>query len=203
MMVHVLGVVAIVGFGATASAQEYSLSLQGSTNIVDTSDGSVTISLDVIGDIFEPDGAEYMLWGWFGLETRGDAIVEHIQWIPADWSEFNIDGGYLGQGVHGQIEFGQWESVGWTPHEGSAVGSRIGSFEITLAQQSLSNGQFSAGLVHGERYSLSTINVDTGASYYSTRDSLVLEGYSVGIVPTPSTALILIGAGGLGIRRKR
>jgi len=203
MMVHVLGVVTIIGLGATASAQEYSLSLQGSTDIVNTSDGSVTISLDVIGDIFESNGAEYMLWGWFGLETRGDAIVEDIQWIPADWSEFNIDTGYLGQGVHGQIEFGQWEGDGWTPHEGSAVGNRIGSFEITLAQQSLAIGQFSAGLVHGERYSLSTINVDTGASYYSTRDSLVLEGYSVGIVPTPSTALILIGAGGLGIRRKR
>jgi hypothetical protein len=198
-----VGLIALAGLTGNASGQEYLLSLEGGPGQVDLQSSSMTITLDVIGDIFNSQGDEYMLWGWFGLETSGDAIVEDIQWIPAAWSEFNSDEGYLGQGVHGEIEFGQWHEDGWAPREGSAVGNRIGSFQITLAQQSIGAGQFSAGLIHGERYSLSTINVDTGASYYSTPDSLELQGFTSNIVPSPGSSIFVIGVGMAFGRRRR
>ncbi len=197
------GLIALVGLAGAASGQEYLLRLEGGPSELDLQSSSMTITLDVIGDIFDAQGNEYMLSGQFGIETSGDAIVEHILWIPADWSESNADAGYLGQGIHGQIEFGQWRGEGWVPREGSAVGSRIGSFQITLAQQSIGTGEFSAGLVHGERYSLSTINVDTGASYYSTPDSLELQGFTSDIIPAPGTSFFVIGMGmALGRRRR-
>ena len=198
-----VGLIALAGLAGGASGQEYLLSLEGGPSQIDLQSSSMTITLDVIGDIFDAQGDEYMLWGWFGLETSGDAIVEDIQWVPADWSEVNMDAGYLGYGVHGQIEFGQWHEEGWTPQAGSAVGNRIGSFQITLAQQSVGAGQFSAGLIHGERYSLSTINVDTGASYYSTPDSLELQGFTSDLVPAPGSSFFVIAMGmALGRRRR-
>ena len=197
------GLIAIAGLVSGACGQEYLLRLDGGPSEMDLSQGSMTITLDVIGDIFNHQGDEYMLWGGFGLETSGDAIVEDIQWVAEDWSEFNLDHGYLGNGTHGQIEFGQFQGDDWTPREGSEVGNRIGRFQITLAQQSISDGQFSVNLVRGERFSLSTINVDTGASYYSTPDSLELQGFTSNIVPSPGSSVLILGLGVSFTRRRR
>ncbi|MGV6815376.1 MAG: hypothetical protein ACWA5W_10285 [Phycisphaerales bacterium] len=198
-----LGLIATAGIVSGACGQEYLLRLDGGPGEMDLSQGSMTITLDVIGDIFEHHGDEYMLWGGFGLETSGDAIVEDIQWVAEDWSEYNQDHGYLGNGIHGQIEFGQFQGDDWTPREGSEVGNRIGRFQITLAQQSISDGQFSVNLVRGERFSLSTINVDTGASYYSTPDSLELQGFTSNIVPSPGSSIMLLGMTGFSLARRR
>lgn len=196
------GTMAIAGSVSPTIAQEYLLRLEGGPAQIDTTSGSVIITLDVIGDIFNPTGPEFMMWGSFSLETSGSAVVEGITWTHADWSEFNLDGGYTNDGNYAEVEFGQWEELDWTPPAESAIGLRIGSFQITLAQ-GVSVGAFHADLIHGERYSLSTLNVDTGASYYSTPDTLVLEGYSTDIVPAPGSLVIMFGAGLVGARRKR
>ncbi len=201
-IIRSLGILAAFGLATTAHTQDYILSLEGGPAQIDTADVSVTFTIDVIGDVFESTGAEFMLWGAFALETSGSAVVEGIAWTHADWSEFNLDGGYTNDGNYAQVEFGQWQGLDWTLPAESAIGNRIGSFQITLSQSDLS-GDFHARLIHGNHFSLSTINVDTGVSYYSTPDSLVLQGFSTNIVPSPSTLAILIGSGIMGMRPRR
>ena len=200
--IYALGLVAVVGCATPAIAQEYILRIEGGPAQVDVSGGAVTITLDVIGDIFDPIDSDYMLWGSFALETSGSAMVESITWHHADWSEHNEDGGYSGDGNYAQVMFGQFSGDDWIPREGSEIGGRIGSFQITLAGGT-QLGDFSANLIHGERYSLSTINVDTGASYYSTPDTLELQGFTTDIVPAPGAMGVFLGAGLLCGRRKR
>lgn len=202
--VRALGVLAGLGFGMQAMAEHtYILRIEGGPTQVDTSTGAVTLTLDVIGDMVLGTEAEFMMWGAFGLETTGSAVVENITWNHADWSEFNHDGGYTNDGNYAQIEYGQWRGLDWTPRDGSGIGNRIGSFQITLAQNADLSGDFSVSLVHGVRYSLSTLNIETGESYYSTPESLALEGYTTNIVPAPGSIAMVMGAGLVCTRRRR
>jgi len=195
-------ILAFAGLATHASAQNYILRIEGGPQEVDTSSGSVSITLDVIGDAEEGLGT-HMLWGSFALESIGSAIIEDISWTHADWSEFNIDGGYSGNGEYNRIEFGQWEGSGFIPRSGSELGQLIGQFQITLAQNDTASGMLDFRLLQSSSYALSTIDIDSGASYYSTPEVLVLEGFSTAVVPTPSSMMVLISAGILSTRRRR
>lgn len=200
---RILSLISIATIAGSVSAQEYLLRIEGGPESIDLSAGAVTFTLDVIGDIFESQGREYMLGGSFSLEVFGTAAVESISWIPAAWSEFNIDRGYDGNGLYREVEFGQWEWDGWTPRAGSALGSRIGSFQITLAQQDYVIGDFHAALRHGTEHTLSSFNSQTGNSYYSTPDTLTFENFSTHVTPAPSALAMVMFAGLIGSRRKR
>ncbi|MDF1809167.1 MAG: hypothetical protein P1U42_05670 [Phycisphaerales bacterium] len=193
---------AFAGLVTQASAQNYILRIEGGPQQVNTSSGSVSITLDVIGDAEEGLGT-HMLWGSFALESIGSAVIEDISWTHADWSEFNIDGGYDGLGAYNRIEFGQWEGSGFIPRSGSELGQLIGQFQITLAQSDIASGMLDFRLLQSSSYALSTIDIDTGASYYSTPEDLVLEGFSTVVVPAPSSAMIVLSASLLSIRRRR
>lgn len=202
-MYQSLSFIVIAAIAGSASAQEYVLRLEGGPDEVDLSNGSVMMTLDVIGDIFESQGREYMLGGAFSLETFGSAEIESILWVPADWSEWNTDAGFGGNGIYGEIQFGQQKSEDWTPTPGSAMGSRIGSFQITLAQQDAAVGDFHAALIHGTNFTLSSINAVTGASYYSTPDTLAFENFSTNVTPAPSALAVVLVTGLFGSRRNR
>ena len=199
-----LNLIILASIAGTVSAQEYVLRIEGGPNQVDLSGGSVSMTLDVIGDIFVSQGREYMTGGAFSLETFGAAEVESIVWIPADWSESNIDGGFSNSGIYGEVHFGQHYTMNdWVPRPGSAMGSRIGSFQITLAQQDAAVGDFYAELIHGSRYTLGSINALTGESYYSTPDTLTFENFSTQVTPAPSGLGLAFIVGVFGCRRNR
>ena len=190
-------------FSASVFAQNYILRIEGGPESIDLSSGSATISIDVIGDAEEGLGT-HMLWGTFGVIASGDASIESMTWESAPWSEFTHNGGYAGAGVYNTIEFGQFARMSDQLRDGSELGQRIGTFEITLTQGSNLHGSFSFELVADPFHiALSTIDASTNASYYSTPETLVLEGFTTNIVPSPGSSFLLIGAGCLGIRRRR
>ncbi len=193
----------ILGSGGSAIGQEYLLRLESSVAAVDLSSGQRTITIDVIGDMLHPSDHEYMLWGSFALESSGAGVAD-IHWEHAAWSEYNHNSGYTNDGNFGMVEFGQWDyAEGWTPNAGSEIGSRIGSFTITLEQGVVDGDQFSVRLVHAGRYALSTIDIDSGQSYYSTPESLLLGNATIQIVPAPGSAMCLMGLGAWGLVRRR
>lgn len=200
-MDRILSILAISALTTTAVAQNYILRLEGGPSQVDTSAGAVSFTIDVIGDA-EAGLGTHMLWGNFSLETSG-AKVEGITWMHAGWSEFNHHSEYGGDGNMSNIEFGQWEWADFVPRAGSELGQQIGSFQITLAQSGIGAGEFRMSLVPSISFGLSTIDVDSGASYYSTPEDLILEGFSIQLVPTPGTAGLLLGSWLLGAGRRR
>ena len=198
-----IGAGLIAASGSSALGQEYQLRLEPSASSVDMSTGTSTITVDVIGDMFDPSEHEYMLWGSFALQTSG-AAVSDIVWEHASWSEYNHSAGYTNDGNFGMVEFGQWEYTdGWMPNNGSAIGSRIGSFTLTVEQGVVAGEDLSINLVHAGRYALSTIDIDSGQSYYSTPESLLLGDATIQIVPAPSSAICLLGLGVWGSSRRR
>jgi hypothetical protein len=201
VMNRISGIVAIAGLVASASAQNYILGLEGGPDEIDTSNGSVTFTIDVVGDA-EAGLGTHMLWGSFGLAISG-AEVEDIVWTAASWSVFNLESGYGGDGEFSFVEFGQWENQGVEPDVDSSLGSLIGRFEITLAQNVSASGMLNMSLLPTTTFGLSTIDIDTFESYYSTPETLRLEGYSTNIVPTPASGLVLMGSGLWLMRRRR
>ncbi len=190
----------LCGVSLSASAQNYILRIEGGPSEVDVTHGPVTITLDVIGDAEEGLGT-HMLWGSFALDVDAVSSVSNIAWTHADWSEINIDHGYGGNGLHNGVEFGQAEGHGWVPRSGSELGQRIGSFQITLAQDT-ALGMLDINLLSVARFAFSTIDVDSGQSYYSTPETLVLEGFMTSVVPAPASMSVL-ALGGMTILRRR
>ena len=211
-MNRTIGVVMIAGLCVQASEasdvrvhttdRNYILRMEGGPEQVDTSSGAVTFTFDVIGDAEEGLGT-HMLWGSFGLEILGSAEIADVQWSPAEWTEFNFATEYDGHGTIEYIEFGQWDLLGSFPRDGSELGSSIGQFQITLAQNELQSGELEFRFLQTRSFALSTIHVDTHESYYSTPEVLILDGFSLNVVPAPASTLLLVGSGCVLIRRKR
>jgi len=201
-MIRAMSILTIAGLASTSFGQNYILRLEGGPQEIDTTTGSVTFTIDVIGDA-EAGLGTHMLWGSLALESSGSSLIQNISWVHADWSEYNIDGGYAGNGVYNHIEFGQWETTNWTPRVGSELGERIGSFQISLAQGDDVSGMLDFNLLATSSFGLSTIDIDTGASYYSSPESLVFEGFSIQLVPAPGSALVLMGSILLCTKRRR
>lgn len=187
----------IAGLAACASAQnQFSLSIVPNvTGIIPDSPFTAT----VYGDA---NVGTHILGGGFSL-VADHAGVADIAWTPAEWSQFNTDGGYAGNGNYNAVIFGQIILPDVPPFDvpaaGSEIGEAIGSFEITLAQSFVGTITFS--LVEEAPFSLEVIDIDTGEAYQSTTDTLSLGSFT--IFPTPST-LALLGMGGIvGARRRR
>lgn len=190
-------------FSAPVLAQSYILRIEGGPDSIDLSSGSASFSIDVIGDAEEGLGS-HMLWGSFGVIATGNATIESMTWQSAPWSEFTHNGGYAGEGLYNSIEFGQFARLSSQLRDGSELGQRIGTFEITLNQGASLDGSFSFELfVDPFQIGLSTIEASTNASYYSTPETLVLEGFTTNIVPAPGSSVLIVGAGSLGFRRRR
>ena len=196
-----IALVAVAGFAAAASAQNFSLSISGAPATVDATAGA-TITVDIIGD---SDFGTHMLGGAFTM-TSGSAMVDNMTWSAASWSSFNTDGGYAGGGDYGQVIFGQLVIPGVPPFDqpapGSELGSAIGSFQIQIAAGS--NGQLDLSLSAGSPFSLEVLDLATGATMQSSAGQLALNGASINVtsIPAPS-AMALLGLGGLVAGRRR
>jgi len=194
-MKSTIALVAIAGFAAAASAQNFSLSINAPTEVTE---GAV-FTIDVIGDA---DTGTHMLGGGFSL-TSGSGLIADMAWTPAEWSAFNTDNGYAGNGDHAGVIFGQLLIFGIpgfdVPGEGSDLGMSIGSFQVTLGAGS---GVIDFALNAGEPFTLQSYDVNDGAVASSADGQLALNGARVTVTPAPS-ALALLGLGGLAAGRRR
>ena len=193
-------VIALSGMAGHVSAQNFSLS------IVAPSTGTTgSFTVDIYGD---SDFGTHMLGGGFGLVVDAHCgTIENITWSPAQWSSFNEDGGYAGDGVYNTVIFGQLIIDGIPPFDvpaaGSELGQLIGSFQIQLT----SNSDYFDGelnLVEASPYSLEVYDSVSGETRNSSEGNLTLYGahiYNL-VCPTPSTCG-LFALSALGAARRR
>jgi hypothetical protein len=192
-----LCIIGLCGIASTALSQNFSLSMESSDLDVNTSSGDVTIAVTVTGDA---DVGDYILGGSFGIESNNASIID-MQWEPADWSQFNIDGGYAGNGNYNETIFGQLIlGNDFPPPPDSLLGNAIGTFMVTFAQGSL--GRVDLNFVEGDPFTLSSLGWPSLSEYESSDGTLHLSGLSINLIPAPGTgALLTIGA--MAITRRR
>ena len=194
----------IVGLAGLANAaygqHSFSLTLIPSASTIDTSGGMTTFEVEVIGDA---SVGTHILSGSFALQSNSDLIVD-MSWTSASWDSFRIDGGYAGNGNYNQIIFWQYLSVGIPPFsepaEDSILGSRIGTFSVTLAVDSM--GAIDLSLVPQDPFTLEVLDNDSGPIYDDSEGELILNGASVSVVPAPSV-IGLFSLSGLALSRRR
>jgi len=195
-MKNTIALIAVAGLATVASAQNFSLSINAPTEVAE---GSV-FTIDVMGDA---DTGTHMLGGGFSL-TSGSGLIADMAWTPAAWSAFNEDNGYAGNGDHNAVVFGQLLIFGIPgfdmPADGSALGSLIGSFQVTL--NDVGFGDINFAINAGVPFTLQSYNESDGAIASSADGQLTLNGATVTVTPAPS-ALALLGLGGLAAGRRR
>lgn len=199
-MKNAVCILAVAGLVGAAGAQEFSLSIVGAPSSIDNSGGSVTVTMDIIGNA---DVGTHMLGGSFAF-VSGHPLIEDIRWTPASWSSFNTDGGYDGNGNHNPVIFGQLVIPGVPPFDvpaaGSELGSAIGSFQIVIGQGIFGSMDFN--LVAQDPFTLEVLDLVAGETYQSSAGNLALNGATISVTPTPSS-LALLGLGGLAASRRR
>ncbi len=189
--------ISLAGFASAALSQNFSLTLVPSAQTIDTSGGAATVTVTVIGDA---DVGDYLLNGSFGIESNSASVID-MQWEPADWSQFNDDGGHAGDGNYNQVIFGQLLANYFPPPDSSLFGNPIGAFQVTFAEGSI--GSVDMSLVEGMPYTLSTIAWPSLDEYESSDGNLSLNGTTLTLVPSPGAASLLAFAGAVGARRRR
>lgn len=189
-------ILGLCGLASTAFAQNFSLTLVPSAQTIDTSGGAVTMTVTVIGDA---DVGDYLLGGLFGIESNNASIID-MQWEPADWSLFNVDGGHAGNGNYNEVIFGQLLGNFFPPPDSSLIGNPIGVFQVTFAEGSL--GRVDMSLVEGVPFTLSTVAYPSLLEYESSDGTLNLSGLSINLVPSPGTG-VLLTIGALSVSRRR
>ncbi|MHA7812301.1 MAG: hypothetical protein ACX94C_02750 [Phycisphaerales bacterium] len=190
-------VLGLCGLASSALAQNFSLTLVPSAQTIDTSGGAATVTVTVIGDA---DVGDYLWNGSFGIESNNASVID-MQWEPADWSQFNNDGGHAGNGNYNQVIFGQLLVNFFPPPDSSLFGNPIGAFQVTFAEGSI--GSVDMSLVEGMPYTLSTIAWPSLDEYESSDGNLTLNGTTLTLVPAPGAASLLAFAGVVGVRRRR
>ncbi len=190
-------VLGLCGLASSALAQNFSLTLVPSVLTIDTSGGAATVTVTVIGDA---DVGDYLLNGSFGIESNSASVID-MQWEPADWSQFNDDGGHAGNGNYNQVIFGQLLSNFFPPPDSSLFGNPIGAFQVTFAEGSI--GRVDMSFVEGMPYTLSTIGWPSLDEYESSDGNLTLNGITLTLVPSPGAASLLAFAGAVAARRVR
>ena len=191
--------IALAGLTAAASAEDFSLSMEGPSVV----DGSSVFTIDIIGD---STFGTHMLVGSFGIVNSGDQIVTEMTWAPASWSAFNVDEGHAGGGNYNQVIFGQlflnppppFDNM---PHPGSVLGERIGSFQITI-DTDMEFWEIDLSFVTYDPFTLEAYSTDSQTTLNDSSGNLILNGITIGSVPAPS-ALALLGLGGLAASRRR
>ena len=189
--------IALAGLTTAASAEDFSLSMEGPSVV----DGSSVFTIDIIGD---STFGTHMLGGTFGIVNSGDQVVTDMTWTPS-WSYFNTDHGHAGGGNYNQVVFGQLilphpPPLGG-PAPGSELGSSVGSFQITV-DTDMEFWEIELGFVTYEPFTLEIFDNNSWATMNDTQGNLILNDITIRSVPAPS-ALALLGFGGLAASRRR
>ncbi|MFG0244734.1 MAG: hypothetical protein ACF8MF_01615 [Phycisphaerales bacterium JB052] len=189
-------VISLAGLASSAFAQNFELSIVLSSETADTSGGSAVVTATVYGDA---DVGTHMLGGSFSVVSNSANVVD-MTWTPAGWSVFNTDGGYAGEGNYNLTNYGQLWPLGgiFPPPPQSALGSAIGSFEITLT----GIGEVQFDLVEGTPFTLETVDEYTGVTFQSSNGNVSLSSATVTMLPSPG-AFSVLGLGGLFAARRR
>ena len=195
-MKNTIAIAAIAGFAAAATAGDsFTLSISAPTMVAE----GATFQVDVFGDATV---GTHMLGGSFSMSS-GSGLISGMSWTPATWSAFNTDNGYAGNGDYNSVIFGQIVIPGIpgfdTPAAGSALGSLIGSFEVTLGA---GTGDINFAINAGNPFSLETITQGVAGSNQSGSANTNLGSATVTVTPAPS-AMALLGLGGLVAGRRR
>jgi len=191
-----IALAAVAGMATVATAGGPSLTIVPSAMTVDTSGGAATLTMTVYGDA---GFGSHILGGAFGVAGSGDTgVVQDMAWTAADWSAFNTDGGYAGNGSYNAVVFGQLVIPGiFPPAPGSENGSAIGSFQVTVDGMGMVDFQLTAG----SPFTLEGVDDVTGATQ-NDGGAVSLGSTSINVVPAPS-AMALLGLGGLVAGRRR
>ena len=208
--------IALAGLTTAASAQEFSLSLVGAPTTVDSTGGAV-FTIDVIGD---SSVGTHLGSGEFSLSSGSNPMIESMEWTPADWAYLSSDDGYTGNGEYNDVIFAQWIPYPGPPecsrpYPGSELGVSIGSFQITLVDGA--EGELDLDLVESDSiwtllvfewlegdHTWCNLDGHLGEVFNNTDQgsTLILNGASINVVPTPSS-LALLGLGVLATSRRR
>lgn len=200
-MKNAITLIACAGLTAVASAQDFSITMDGPAGTGLSS--SSTFTIDVFGDA---SVGTHLMGGGFLVDafTTGFEILD-MSWTAAAWSQFNTDDGHAGGGNYNQVIVGQLVIPGVPPFDipaiGSEIGGLLGSFQIQVGQLT---GAWSIDLelIATDPFALEVIDINTGTSFQSSSGNLTLTGFHAA-VPAPS-AFALLGFGGLvAIRRRR
>ena len=188
--------ISLAGLTSTAAAQNFSLTLVPSAQTIDTSGGAATVTVTVIGDA---DVGDYLLNGSFGIESTSASVID-MQWEPADWSQFNDDGGHAGDGNYNQTLYAQLIPDHFPLPDSSLLGNPIGSFQVTIAADQV--GQAEMSIFPGEPFAMETHDEVSGRLYRSSDGNLTLNGATLIFVPAPGAASLLAFAGVVVTRRR-
>ena len=205
LLVAVAGLASNAGAGDTT--ETFSLVLDAVSSIDTTVDTTFVIA--VYGD---SSFGTHLLGGQFGLSSFGSAnFVSDIRWTPAAWSTANDPGEYDGNGNLTGVIFGQLvvmtDLFDFLPGAGSELGGQIGSFEVDIMEGFYGALDFAITTdPNPDRFALKAVDVDevarTTRSLDSSEGELILGGFSLQVVPSPS-GVALLGFGGLAVSRRR
>lgn len=195
------------GLACPALAQTFTYSLVPSAATVDTSGGDATFTLMLVADA---DVGTHLMGGGIGglLSDGASDAVTSMSWNVEGWSSFNSDGGYAGSGNYNSVFFG-WLYLGCPvcePPADAELSAVVGSFEVTVAADSVGQLDFSMFTAQDTNFSMQTMDfIDSGGqgSYEDTMGTLVLQGASVNLVPAPGTSVLFGSFGMLAMRRRR
>ena len=195
-MKSTIALVAIAGFAAAATAgSSFTLSIGAPASVEE----GTTFNVDVFGDATV---GTHMLGGSFSMSS-GSSLISGMSWTPAAWSAFNTDNGYAGNGDYNSVIFGQLVIFGIpgfdVPAAASALGSLIGSFEVTLGA---GTGDINFAINAGSPFSLETLTAGAAGTFQSGSANTNLGSATVTVTPAPS-AMALLGLGGIVAGRRR
>ncbi|MDF1809165.1 MAG: hypothetical protein P1U42_05660 [Phycisphaerales bacterium] len=202
-----LGMIALAGLANIASAQSASLSIVSPVATIDTSGGSVSISLEIFADV---DFGTAIAGGEFALD--GTAPVNSVASMigaSAAWGELGFqDNGYAGDADYNGMIFGQ---LIFPPFINPAVESMLGNGPVLLGTVTVVINSHTFGVwdwntaAGSGDFMLEIYTDDGGAGVFTqlTADDISMGSASLSVVPNPSS-LVIIGVGGLiGTRRRR
>ncbi|MDF1809166.1 MAG: PEP-CTERM sorting domain-containing protein [Phycisphaerales bacterium] len=202
-----LGMIALAGLANIASAQSASLSIVSPVATIDTSGGSVSISLEIFADV---DFGTAIAGGEFALD--GTAPVNSVASMigaSAAWGELGFqDNGYAGDADYNGMIFGQ---LIFPPFINPAVESMLGNGPVLLGTVTVVINSHTFGVwdwntaAGSGDFMLEIYTDDGGAGVFTqlTADDISMGSVSVFMIPAPSS-IALIGLGGLiGTRRRR
>lgn len=198
---HHITAIALAGVAVSASGYDFTLMVTATST--DIGLYGTYVELNVYGDAIV---GTHMVGGAFALNS-GSASITSMRWIPADWSMFNTDGGYAGNGNYNEVIFGQILIPDVppfdTPAPGSGLGNLIGTFEIDFYHPG-ADGIIDFQLVAGDPFSLQVFDVHTGEFYNDSGVDLELGSFRLYATPSPSSAsLIAIAGGFVACKRRR
>lgn len=187
----------VAGLASISSAQHFSLTLAPSVMTLDTIGGGL-FTIDVYADA---DVGTHIDECAFGLQSNSFGVTD-IVWTPAEWAAYSFDDGYVGNGNHNTVNFGQVIIPGiLPPSPDSYLGQRVGSFVVSTIEF---YGVLDFDLVARDTYSLRVYDELSGSFYANKPTNLSLYGFSINAVaPAPSSVAAIMMSGLMCTRRRR